>query len=61
MDTNINAAIFDFAYNAALNDATLQKAYSGKKKDIESNQNARKIVKAYIDAVGGRRKSHVTY
>ncbi len=49
--------IFDFAYHMALNDATLQKAYFGKKKDIEEIKEVRSTVKNYIDSIfNGKKK-----
>ena len=44
--------IFTFAYGAGLNDATAQKAYPGdNKKFLRENEEAKNIVRAYIDRV----------
>lgn len=51
MKQEIMERIFDFAYNEALNDATLQKAYEGSKKTIEDNVKARSVVNTYINQI----------
>ncbi|MDC7300512.1 hypothetical protein [Agathobacter ruminis] len=43
--------MFKFAYHEALNDATGQSAYRGKKSDIENNAGAEEKVKKYIDSL----------
>lgn len=48
---HINDPIFHFVYELALRDATLQKAYPGSTQPLRTNQDAKKIVRAYIDAV----------
>lgn len=47
----IKELIFDFAYHEALNDATLQNAYLGKKDKIEEITEAKKVIKEYIDCI----------
>lgn len=49
MDAEIKSKIFDFAYSAALRDATLQKAYAVEKKKISSE--VKGIVQRYIDDI----------
>lgn len=49
--TEIDNKIFEFAYYEALDDATKQNAYLGKKEEIASNESAKKIVKKYIDEI----------
>lgn len=51
MKQEIMERIFDFAYNEALNDATLQKAYEGSKKTIEDNVKARSVVNTYVNQI----------
>lgn len=51
MEKNIEETIFDFAYNAALNDATLRSAYIGEKDNIVDIAEARDVVKSYIDSI----------
>lgn len=47
----VEEKLFDFAYNEAMNDTVMQKAYLGKKKDVINNSDVRKIVKSYTDDV----------
>ncbi len=47
----IKEAIFIFAYNEALDDATRQRAFLGKKDEVKQNKKARDLVKKYIDAM----------
>ncbi len=51
MECNVTMSIFGFAYYAALNDATMQAAYMGDKKNIAKNDKVRDIVREYIDAI----------
>ena len=51
MKNAIKNKIFDFAYHEALNDATMQQAYSGNKNKIENNIDAKNLVKKYIDSI----------
>ena len=44
-------AIFNFAYNEALKDATLMRAFKGEKKYLFKCEEARKTVKDYIDSI----------
>ncbi len=51
---DIKEEIFDFAYGAGLHDATNQKAYickKGEKKLLRENQDAKNIVREYIDNI----------
>lgn len=47
----IDSAIFDFAYENAMRDATLMQAYSGNKKQLKNCTEAREIVWSYIDRI----------
>lgn len=49
MISNLHESIFNFAYHEALHDATLQKAYVGKKEDI--SYDARDVVRRYINNI----------
>lgn len=51
MSINIEKKIFDFAYELALRDATLQNAYTGSLGSLRQNDEAKRILKAYINAV----------
>lgn len=49
---NMKELIFRFLYTAALRDATLRRAYDGPNRaDLPGNTDAKKIVRAYIDAL----------
>ncbi len=48
---NIQEKIFDFAYSAALSDATRQKAFKGPESQLRDCESARRIVKDYIDSI----------
>ncbi len=48
---NVSEEIFEFIYDAALRDATLMKAYEGTKKDLLTNEEAKKVVRQYVDNV----------
>ncbi len=47
----LQKTIFDFAYGAALGDATGQKAFEGKKKPLRHNEKAKDIAREYIDGI----------
>lgn len=50
-DDTIRNAIFDFAYDIALQDSYRQKAYASDKLFLHNNNDARAIVKGYIDSL----------
>lgn len=55
---NLDDLIFNFAYHMAMNDATMQKANKGKKRDIESNESVKDAVRKYItDIFDGKKYS----
>ena len=49
-ERTIDDAIFDFIYNAALNDAT-RRVYKGEKKEVEKIDEAKNIVRKYVDNI----------
>jgi len=48
---SINDYIFDFVYRSAMNDATMQNAYTGSKDELLKNPKAKNIVRAYINSI----------
>ncbi len=48
---NIKEKIFNFAYGAALKDATMQKAFEGEKRYLRGCSYGKELVKEYIDGI----------
>lgn len=51
---DLDEKIFSFAYEFALRDATLQKAYTGSLATLRQNTDAKQVLKAYINTVFDR-------
>ena len=56
-DNDVGRAIFDFVYSMALDDATKQNAYLGKKEFINSQDDVKALVRKYIDAIFDDKKN----